>query len=190
MSSPETKRRAPLLPVLLTLAATVLLGGCFRPLYATSATGTSVHDELATVDVASMPNVAGQERLSHYLRNELVFQLNGGAPAMTKRYRLEMTSSESVQTAIVNSQTGNAESATLNGTAHFTVRPIAGGDPIVNATATASASYDRNPQRFASIRAAREAEILVAKQLAEQIKTRLAALFASGALKGGSVASR
>jgi len=184
MSSPDTQRRTALLPVLLTLAATLALAGCFRPLYATSANGVSVRDELATIDVGSVPTAAGQERLGHYLRNELVFQLTGGAPPVEKRYRLEMSVSENVETAIVNSETGNAESATLNGTAHFTVKPIAGGNPVVDATATASASYDRNPQRFASLRAAREAEILVAKQLAEQIKTRLAALLASGALKG------
>jgi LPS-assembly lipoprotein len=37
------------------------------------------------------------------------------------------------------------------------------------------ASYDRSSQRFANIRAARDAEIRDTRVLAEQIKTRLAA---------------
>jgi LPS-assembly lipoprotein len=44
-----------------------------------------------------------------------------------------------------------------------------------------SASYDRFPQRFASVRAARDAEIRVAKLLADQIRTRVAAHLATRA---------
>ncbi|CAH1679368.1 LPS-assembly lipoprotein [Hyphomicrobiales bacterium] len=179
MSSPDVKRRAPLLPVVLTLAVALSLGGCFRPLYGTTSAGTSVRSDLAAIDVAQMGAGVGQERMAHYLRNETVFALNGGAPASDKRYRLEMTVSERIQTAIVDSSTGNAQSATLIGTANYTLRPYAGGDPIFTGKAVASASYDRNPQRFASLRAARDAEILVAKQLAEQIKTQLAARMAN-----------
>jgi LPS-assembly lipoprotein len=40
------------------------------------------------------------------------------------------------------------------------------------------ASYDRTSQRFANIRAARDAEIRDAKVLADQIKTRLAVALA------------
>jgi hypothetical protein len=36
-----------------------------------------------------------------------------------------------------------------------------------------SPTYDRSVQRFASVRAAREAEIRLAKVLADQIKTRM-----------------
>ena len=46
---------------------------------------------------------------------------------------------------------------------------------ITTGTATAQATYDRFNQRFATVRAARDAEIRLAKTLAEQVKTRLAA---------------
>lgn len=179
MSSPEVKRRAPLLPAVLTLAIALSLGGCFRPLYGTTSTGASVWADLGAIEVAPMGAPVGQERMAHYLRNEVVFALGGGRPAGDKRYRLEMTVSERVETAIVDSTTGNAQSATLIGTANYTLRPFTGGDPIFTGKAVASASYDRTPQRFASLRAARDSEILVAKQLAEQMKTQISARMAS-----------
>ena len=43
------------------------------------------------------------------------------------------------------------------------------------ATATSTTSYDRFQQRFATVRAGRDAEIRLAKDLANQVKTRLAA---------------
>jgi LPS-assembly lipoprotein len=46
---------------------------------------------------------------------------------------------------------------------------------VTQGTATGTTSYDRFPQRFANVRAARDAEIRLAKLLAEQVKTRLAA---------------
>ncbi len=48
--------------------------------------------------------------------------------------------------------------------------------------ATATASYDRSAQRFATVRAARDADIRLAKVLSEQIRTRLSAALASGAV--------
>jgi hypothetical protein len=69
--------------------------------------------------------------------------------------------------------------ATLVVDATFTLTPIDGGETIVAGTAFASASYDRTQQRYAAIRAARDAEIRIARTLAEQIKTRIAAHFAT-----------
>ena len=59
----------------------------------------------------------------------------------------------------------------LNLTGHIAV--VTGG------SATGTATYDRGVQRFATVRAERDAEIRLAKTLAEQIKTRLAAGFAT-----------
>ena len=42
-----------------------------------------------------------------------------------------------------------------------------------------TASYDRTSQRFANIRAARDAEIRDAKALADQIRTRIMAALAA-----------
>jgi LPS-assembly lipoprotein len=64
--------------------------------------------------------------------------------------------------------------------ADYKLMPIGGGAPITSGVAFTFASYDRTSQRFANIRAARDAEIRDAKVLAEQIKTRLAIALAKG----------
>jgi LPS-assembly lipoprotein len=160
---------------------TLGLGGCFQPLYAPNATGgVNVADALASIDVRTPTTGQNQERLGHYVRNELVFDLDGSGQPKPKAYTLDIALTESLATAVVNSQTGQADAATLTVRGTYTLKRLAGEPPLVTtATAIASTTYDRGPQRFANVRAARDAEIRAAKQLAEQIRTRLAAYFAS-----------
>jgi LPS-assembly lipoprotein len=54
---------------------------------------------------------------------------------------------------------------------------------IYKGTAAVVASYDRTTQRFSSVRAARDAEIRDAERLADEIRTRIAAFFAT---RGGA----
>jgi LPS-assembly lipoprotein len=154
--------------------ASLLLTGCFTPLYGPMETGGTVKDVLAAIDVGPVGVKPGQDRIAHYLRNELAFDLDGSGRPSPKRYKLDVTVNESLSAVTVNTQTGQASSAILTGTATFKLIPIGGGPEITSGTAVASASYDRGPQRFANLRASRDAEIRVAKTLAEQIQTRLA----------------
>jgi LPS-assembly lipoprotein len=84
-----------------------------------------------------------------------------------------------VVTPIVDSVSGRAQSANLNAQASYKLTTLDGSRTLASGTASASASYERFIQRFANVRAARDAEMRVAKLLSEQIKTRLA-----GALVG------
>lgn len=158
---------------LLAAAATLALGGCFRPLYGDSgaATGGGVRDILAATVIDPIP-----DRIGHYLREELRFELDGsGLPKTAQTYRLSIALFNRVQTPIVDTVTGRADAASLITDASFTFRRIDGDAVILSGKATASASYDRTQQRFANVRAARDAEIRIARTLAEQIRTRIAA---------------
>lgn len=159
-------------------AVTLALAGCFRPLYGPTASGENLGALLASVEVAPVEAVQGQERLGHYLRSELVFDLDGSGQPSPKRFRLLLSANERVQTPIVSSITGRAESATILGIVSFKLQTLDGG-VVTEGVAQASATYDRSVQRYASLRAARDAEIRVAKQLSEQIKIRLAALLST-----------
>ncbi|MGY2048047.1 LPS assembly lipoprotein LptE [Methylobacterium sp. JK268] len=165
----------------LALAATLTLGlsACFRPLYGPTASGAPLSTVLAAIQVDPATTAQGQERLGHYLRSELVFDLDGSGQTVEKRYKLTLAVNETVQTPIVSSVTARAESATLYGTATYKVLTLDGGRTLTEGTATGLASYDRSVQRFASVRAAREAETRLAKLLADQIKTRVAAILAT-----------
>ena len=106
----------------------------------------------------------------------LIFDLDGSGQPAPKRYRLKMQGSEVVQTPIVSTQTGRAEAGTLVGTIRYSLETLDGAKVVTEGVATSTATYDRSVQRFASQRAARDAEIRLAKVLAEQIKTRIASI--------------
>ncbi len=169
-----TLRRAARVALVSSLALN--LSACFRPLYGPTASGEPMAALLAAVQVDDVLMAQGQERLGHYLRSELIFDLDGSGQSAPKRYRLKMQGSETVQTPIVSSLTGRAEAGTIVGTIKYALEDLSGTKIISEGVATSTATYDRSIQRFASLRAARDAEIRLAKVLAEQIKTRIASV--------------
>ncbi|GBU17468.1 MULTISPECIES: LPS assembly lipoprotein LptE [Methylobacterium] len=152
------------------------LSACFRPLYGPTASGEPLGAILASIQVDDIAMAKDQERIGHYLRSELIFDLDGSGQPSPKRYKLKLQGSESVQTPIVSTQTGRAEAGTIVGTVKFSLENLDGTKIITEGVATSTATYDRSVQRFASLRAARDAEIRLAKVLAEQIKTRIASV--------------
>ncbi|HEV7440895.1 MAG TPA: LPS assembly lipoprotein LptE, partial [Methylobacterium sp.] len=160
----------------LVAALAVNLSACFRPLYGPTASGEPMGGLLAAIQVDDINMAQGQERIGHYLRSELIFDLDGSGQPSPKRYKLKMQGSESLQTPIVSSQTGRAEAGTIVANVKFTLENLEGTKIITEGVATSTATYDRSVQRFASLRAARDAEIRLAKVLAEQIKTRVASV--------------
>jgi LPS-assembly lipoprotein len=157
------------------------LAGCFRPLYGPTASGEPLGAVLASIEIAPVAASLPQERVGHYLRSELTFDLNGSGVPAPKRYKLTMSFTEHAQSPIVDTTTGRAQSATLTGTVNYKLTSLDGSTVVSEGTATGYASYDRSPQRFATVRAAREADIRLAKTLSEQIKLRLAAALATRA---------
>lgn len=157
----------------------LLASGCLRPLYGPTASGVPLQQSLAAIAVANVVTSPGQERLGHYIRSELIFDLDGSGQTSAKKYRLTLDASESVQVTTTDTVTGRADAALLNVAVKYTLLSNDGGRPIGTGTVRATATYFRDPQRFAAVRAARDAEIRASKLVAEDIKQRLAALFAT-----------
>lgn len=151
---------------------------CFKPLYADVGGSGGVSAKLASIEVMSIKDKLGQERIGYYVQQELRFDLDGKIP-IEKRYRLEMTLTEALQSPIVDTATGRADAATITGDVTYVLKEIISNTVLTGGKATSSATYDRNPQRFASIRGARDAEIRVAKQISDQIRLRLSAYISS-----------
>lgn len=161
----------------LALAATLLLGtsGCFRPLYGPAANGTPVEAVMAAIEVGTVGVPADRQEMGHTLRSELIFALDGsGSNTTPKRYRLTTTATTSLATPLVSSATGRAVSATIAATASWQVVDTQTNEVVFSGNAQAAASYDRTIQRFAALRAQRDAETRVAKQLSEQIAGQIA----------------
>ena len=159
----------------LVLCATLASGlsSCLQPLYA-PIDGVDVAAELQAVAIDPVP-----ERLGHYLHNELILAFDGTGGGAPVKYHLVLTPKERVLTPLVDTFSGRADSATVAVDADYALVPVGGGPPVTAGTAQSLANYDRSAQRFANIRAARDAEIRLAKALADQIRTRVAAALAT-----------
>jgi LPS-assembly lipoprotein len=82
---------------------------------------------------------------------------------------------QSTATPTVTSQIQVANAATVSAIATYVLKPAGGGETLVTDKANAVAVYDRTEDRFANLRAQRDAEIRLAKSLADEIELRLAA---------------
>jgi LPS-assembly lipoprotein len=150
------------------------LSGCIQPLYGPLSAGGDVAGELQAIAVEPIPN-----RLGHYLGNELIFGFNGTGSQVPPKYRLFVTVTENVQTPLIDTVSGYPSAANVVVNADYRLMPVGGTEPITKGQATVVASYDRTNQRFANLRAARDAEIRDAKTLADQIRIRVAAAIAA-----------
>jgi LPS-assembly lipoprotein len=157
-----------------TLLASVLalgLSGCIRPLYGSAEFGgLAVQQGLAGVSI----EIQG-DRLEHYIRSELEFNLRGdGVQTGPRTHRLVVNAKQRINTAIVDRVSGAAESANLIIDAKYALFELTKTTAVTEGNAMVAVTYDRSQQRFASARASRDAEIRGAKQLAEQIRIRVA----------------
>src|SRR5260370_9232430 len=148
------------------------LAGCFQPLYGEAAHPGLVED-LRAIEVQPI-----KERVGHYLAENLIAEVNGTGQSPPPKYHLTVTVSLGTQTPTVNSEINAASSATLTGDATYTLTRVDGGVQILTGNATAAAAYDRTTQRYADMRAARDAEIRIARALSSEISLRLASALA------------
>jgi LPS-assembly lipoprotein len=163
-----------------------LVAGCFQPLYGEHSLTNSpaVGPALAGVDVNQIPapNGTSEARVAVEVRNQLLFNLTGGAepPPPTHRLAIRMSSNRLSVIVDVNSGRPDVEDYGLN--AYYTLTEIKSGKPVVTGTTFARVSYDipGQAQRFARARGLRDAENRAAKQIADNIKARLASYFVAG----------
>ncbi len=159
------------------LAGVFLTEACgFHPLYAPG--GNSA--ELAAVNVQPIPDRAGQE-----LRTELIDLLNPGRSAPTQSYRLAVSLSEERELVSLE-RTGFASRANLRIEAAFILSDTATGAPLFSGTSRASSSYDildqtteapRDASKFSTLTADQAARSRIVRQLAQDIRRRLAVHF-------------
>lgn len=152
------------------------LAGCVaRPLYADMpGSGTPVSAELAKIAIQPAENSVEQA-----FRNELVFGFTGGGPAGPPDYALRffLTTTDSAVAIQELSEVPAAYFVELS--ASFVLTDARTGRTLLTGTSVADASYNFSSQRFANVRAREDAERRAAKTIAGDIRTRLAAFFAT-----------
>jgi LPS-assembly lipoprotein len=182
---PDIARPARLAAV---LALAGLTGGCFQPIYGErtvyGSAGPGVGYKMAGVDVAPIdaPNGDRIARIGVNVRNELIFDLTGGGSPASATHQLKIKLTATTQQVIVDINTARPDIQNYALNATYTLTDLATGKPVVNGTTFARVSYDipGQEQRFAGARGLRDAENRAAKDIAENIRTRLASYFVAG----------
>ncbi len=182
MSSAKFRIAARLVAV---AALAALTAGCFQPMYAEHADGTpGLREKLMGVDLPPVdkPNASPEARIGVNIRNALAFKLYGTATGMAPTHKLVLRFQTSRSSLIVSPTTGLPTTENVGIDAQYNLIELATNKSVMTGTTFARTSYDipGSYQRFARQRAFSDAEDRAAEQIAENIKTRLAAFFTAG----------
>ncbi|MBX9591753.1 MAG: hypothetical protein K2X43_20875 [Hyphomonadaceae bacterium] len=157
----------------LLLVAAVALSACgdsgFRPLYAPTASGGHVGERLKQVDFSPIPGRVGQR-----IRNEMIFQTTGGGNPLPPTHRLEVVLKENLTSTLVNVQ-GEAAGQVYAVEASFRLIDAKDKKVVFQGTSHARAGFERFESIYSNVRAREDAENRVARTIADDLKTRLAA---------------
>jgi LPS-assembly lipoprotein len=163
-----------------------LLAGCFQPLYGehSFSNAPAIAPALAAVDVAQIaaPNGTPEARVAVETRNQLLFNLTGGAAAPAPTHRLIMRMASTRLSVIVDINSGRPDAEDYGLNVGFTLMEIKSGKIVVTSETYARVTYDipGQAQRFARARGLRDAENRAAKLIADNVRARLASYFVAG----------
>ena len=156
----------------LVLLAALTLAACgFQPLYAKRATGDSAAVQMSQIRVAPIPDRVGQQ-----VRNHLLDGLNPRGRPREPRYRLDVTLQEQkVGLAIESDDTVSRINLTLN--AQFVLEDLAAQAVVLRGATTTIAAYNLILSDYANLIAEQDAKRRATRELADEIKTRVAVYF-------------
>ena len=190
MSWPEARRgfdvRRGTLRLAAVIALAALTAGCFQPLYGdrTVVGGTPVVDALRSIEVMQIaaPNGSPEARMAVAVRDQVLFDLTGGAARNAPNHQLKIRLASSNTAVIVDQYSGRVQVGSYRLTAVFDLVDIGTGKSVMTGTASTQVSYDSpgQEQRFARARAQRDAEDRAAKVIADDIRARLGSFFVAG----------
>jgi LPS-assembly lipoprotein len=170
----------------IVVAAASLVAGCFEPLYSShpSVGGDSIKDKLAEVQIGPIPTRQGtpQARLAVGIHNALQFDLTGGAGTNAPTHRLDLSVAQSGFTVIVDPSSGRPTAQVAGVLVTYQLVEIATGKIVLKDSTFANVDYDSpgQEQRFAILRAQRDAEDRAVQTAADTIRNRLASYFVAG----------
>lgn len=150
------------------------LSACgYQPLYATRDDGSSVSQKLAEVSVAQQSTRVGQ-----LVRNEIVRSTRPVGTQAQDRYYLKLDAKGDAQTLINTSDTVHRRLA-YNLTTKFQLVDAATQNVLFSGKAFSRVPYDRLEASFANVQARVNAEEQAARQVGQEVRTRLAAFLAT-----------
>lgn len=142
----------------------------FQPLHAPS--GGAVPSVLANIDVAPIPN-----RLGQVVRNHLVERLTPRGSPFAAEYRVVVSLSLSKEAlAIARDDSATRFNVSLEAT--YDLSLISSGDTVLQGTVRSVSAYNVVSSDYANVVAERDAELRAAREVSDEMKTRLSVYFA------------
>jgi LPS-assembly lipoprotein len=156
-----------------TLGLLVFLASCtVEPLNATSSsrlgadgTSSSVQTVMKSITIAPV-----KERVAQQVRNNLLFDLNGGQLEPGGQYKVTLEVASAARSLAVEGDSLSATSAQAAVTVNYVLLDTSRGETVSEGTRRAVASFDKTPQKFANERAELDAQNRAAKDVARQIR--------------------
>lgn len=159
------------LRILLLMAAALLAGCGFQPLYGETASHGPRANELANIEVAPIADRLGQQ-----VRNRLEETLTPLGPPGAALYRLEVTLTKTVQGfGFRRDESVTRENLRLE--AAYRLIRLGTTKPVLEGTARSNVAYDVVRSDFANLSAREDAEERTAEQLVAILANRLSLHF-------------
>lgn len=156
------------------LIGLLALSACgFQPLYATRDDGSSVSQQLAEVSVSPQTDRVGQ-----LVRNEIVRSTRPAGTQAEDRFYLRFEARSNSQTLIDTADTVHRRLA-YNLSTNFRLIDASTNKVIFSGRAFSRVPYDRLDASFSNVQARVNAEEQAAKQVGQEMRTRLAAFLAT-----------
>jgi LPS-assembly lipoprotein len=160
--------------LVLTIICTASLAGCgFRPLYGTNSNEPGTAAELESIVIPE-----AKTRLGQLIRNDLLSTMRPVGTTAADKYTLVLQPESYEQDAIVNLDS-KVERKTVNVRVAFSLVETSSGRQLYAGKTFSLVSYDRTRQGFADLQAQNNAVERAAREISTDIRTRLAAHFAS-----------
>lgn len=153
------------------LVASLLYGCGFRPLYGNSETNAGVTQSLAQVSVELIPDRIGQK-----LRNFLLDRINPNGEPTHPLYLLEVTTS-STRTDLGIERDETATRAILILNAKYSLLDRTTQKPVLQGSLQSTNSFNIVDSDFATLSAENDALDRAAREISDDIKTRLGLYF-------------
>ncbi len=159
----------------LLLAAASFLAACqVRPVYAPAGSVAAGTNPAMVTELASIAIKGQTERVAQALINELIFQLRGGGALVEPKYRLDLILTTRVSDLAIRAREDIPVARLVALTATYTLTEVATGRVVTSDNVYSTSSFDVGSQRYANVRAQRDAEDRAARAAAADIRLRLA----------------
>lgn len=161
----------PRLSAILLMVAALVLAGCgYHPLYGSSATSPGVAGNLAGISIPEASDRPGQ-----LIRNELISSMQTGKGE--EKYLLNLTTTVQDNGVIQKKQPAVTRQAILITTSYELIDRST-GKVLTKGSTFSRVPYDVIRQPFADLQAQKDATERAAREVGIDIRTRLAAFFA------------